>query len=185
MPLSSFISAINKNLLSLMPGIKVYGLTQAIQRNTETLPGVVDKTGEIKYVGFDDLQSAIIYHKNLSIAVTRSTKPGRGDDYGDPIFTYAVNMVVYLDHARACMTPDEMALFIQSNFPDAISKEPYRLIRVNITSVNLNSQQVLEAEYKGGDFQLPANKSLFQVNYNIETTFTKKCFAKCPEGTIK
>lgn len=181
MPLNSFISAINEKLSSLIPGIKVYGITQSVQRGSETIPATVNKDGECRYVGLDDTYPAIIYHKNTAITTVRSARQGRGDEYSDLINTYSLSMIVYLDHKRSCLLPDEMFLFLQANFPDAIKEDPFSLIRVNITSVILNSAQVLKTEYEGIELKIPPEKSLFQVNYNIETTFRKKCFEKCPE----
>lgn len=181
MPLNSFISAINQKLSGIITGAKVYGLTQAVQRGSETLPATITKDGEYEYVGFDDVFPVMIYHKNTAITVSRSQRQGRGDEFPDLINTYSLSMVVYLDHKRACMIPDEMFLLLQSNFPDAIKEDPFSFIRVNITSVILNSAQVIKTEYEGSDFKLPPEKSLFQINYNIETTFKKRCFEKCPE----
>jgi hypothetical protein len=164
-----------------MPGIKAYGLAQTVQRESDGVPGVVDISGDINYVGLDDIYPAIIYHKVNAVSVTRAARQGYGDEYSDLKNTYALVMVIYVDHKRACMTPDEMFLFLQANFPDAIKEQPYSAIRVQINTVNLNSGQVLTSEYPKSEFQIPANKSLFQITYTIETTFAKKCFAKCPE----
>lgn len=182
MPLNSFISAINEKLSGLVSGSKVYGIAQSVQRGSETLPATISKDGEYTYVGLDDVSPVIIYHKNIAITVSRSTnQKGFGNELPDLINTYSLNMIVYIDHKRACMTPDDFFLFIQANFPDGIKEEPFSFIRVNITSVILNSAQVLKTEYEGSEFKLPPEKSLFQINYNIETTFKKKCFEKCPE----
>lgn len=181
MPLSNFISAINSKLSGLLPDIKVYGLTNLIQRGTETFPAIIDKTGEGTYVGFDDIQSAIIYHRNTGITVTRKTQQGYGDVHSDVINTYAMSMFIYLDHKKSCLIPDEFFLYLQSNFPDAIKEDPFSFIRVNITSVILNQQQLINTEYAGSDFKIPAEKSFFALTYNIETTLKKKCFEKCPE----
>lgn len=187
MPLSKFIYAINDRLSGMIDGIKVYGLAQSLERvqgnTTETIPAIVDKSGEATYVGLDDTHPAILYHKNTGIIFTRGTgtQQGYGDQKGYVIATHAMSMILYLDHKRTNLLPDEAALYIQANFADEIKMDPYKQITPNITSVILNSATVLASEYVGSEFKIPPGKSLSQINYTIESVFSKNCFEKCPE----
>lgn len=187
MPLSKFIYAINDRLSGMIDGIKVYGLAQSLERvqgnTTETIPAIVDKSGEATYVGLDDTHPAILYHKNTGITFTRGTgnRAGFGDARGYVVATYAMSMILYLDHKRTNLLPDEAALYIQANFADEIKMDPYKQITPNITSVILNSATVLASEYVGSEFKIPPAKSLSQINYTIESVFSKNCFEKCPE----
>lgn len=190
MLLRDFVDKINvffaEALKGAIPDLKTFGIAQSIIRTAgseqEMLPGVVDKgTGEITYVGIDDTDAVRIYHRNPGLNVTRSaTNRGVGDEYPDLVNTYQMAMIVFVDHKKAKMYPEELFLYLQANFPDALKSKPYKTITVNIGNIILNSQLVFRAEYAGAKFELPADKSLFQVNYTIQTTFSKKCFEKCP-----
>jgi len=185
MLLRRFIDELNSNLSGVIPGMKTYGLAQSIVRTVgselELLPGVAGKDGEIKYVGIDDVEPVIIYHRNSGITTTRTARQGVGDGYSDLVNTYQMAMIVFIDHKKTKLYPEELFLFLQANMPDAIKSEPYKAIVIRTTNVILNSQLVFSAEYAGTAFKLPVEKSLFQINYVIESTFKKDCFAKCPE----
>lgn len=185
MLLRSWVNKINEDFKGLMPGLKAYGLTQAIDRTRgterEILPGEVGKDGEIIYVGIDD-DPAIVYHRNSAILTTRSAKQGVGDGYSDVVNTYQMAMIVFNDATKTKLFPEELFLFLQANMPDAIKSDPYKNIVIRTTNVILNSQLVFAAEYDGAAFKLPAEKSLFQINYTIESTFKKDCFVKCPDN---
>jgi len=186
MLLRSFIDKINESFTGLLPGIKVFGLAQSIVRTVgvelELLPGVVDRNGEIKNVDLDDADPVRIYHRNAGITVTRvAQRQGYGDEFNDVINTYQMAMIVYINHKRSKLFPEELFLLLQSNLPDALKSEPYKSIYIRPANVILNSQLVFAAEYSGTTFKLPPEHSLFQINYTIETTFAKKCFEKCPE----
>ena len=89
--------------------------------------------------------------------------------------------IVLLPESVTKIFPEELFLFLQANFPEEIRSNPYKKVFIRTTNVILNSQQIFSAEYAGSNFLLPAEKSLFQINYTIESTFKKDCFAKCPE----
>lgn len=181
MALNKFIEIINKPLLGLVQDIKVYGLAQAVVRGTQTMPMVVDKDGEMHYVGPDDLQSVIVYHKvgNVSVVLSQTVR-GVGNENNALINRYPMAMIIYLDQNKTKLLPDELFLYVQANMADFIPLSPYSLVSVTINNVILNGQQVFDSEFTGVD-PLPANQSLMQINYTIESTFKKKCFEKCPE----
>lgn len=183
--LRSFLNKINGNITGILPDTKVFGLAQSIVRTAgegnETLPGIVGKDGEIEYVGIDDINAVRIYHKVNSVTSSRvATRQGFGDELNDIVNVYLMSMVVWIDHKRTKLHPEDLFLFLQANIPDEIKSDPYKRILLSVTSVNFNSRAVFAAEYAGIDFKLPENKSLFQLNYNIESTFSKNCFVKCP-----
>ncbi len=186
MSLNKFIEVINKPLETLISGIKVFGLAEPIARTqwnvTEIIPGIVGNDGEIKYVGPDDLQNVIIYHKVNALATRFSTQAkGYGDDLNAIQNAYGLSMIVWLDRKKTNLKPDELFLYIQANLPVRITEEPYNQVLVSINSVILNGQQVYDSEFKGVENRLPANQTLMQINYTIESTFRIKCFEKCPE----
>lgn len=185
MLLRDFIQQINTNFEGIIPGIKVFGIAQSIVRTVgsevELLPGVVGLEGEITYVGLDDADPVRIYHRIAGVTTGRDTKQGYGEDRSDIINTYQMVIIVYINHKRSKLYPEELFLFLQANMPDALISNPYKTITVTTGNVILNSQLVFAAEYAGTDFKLPAEHSLFQINYSIVTTFKKDCFKKCPQ----
>jgi len=185
MLLRKSIGEINKSLSGIFQGLKTYGLAQTAYRQSgdqqERFPQVVDLDGEGKYVGIDDTESVIVYHRITGLTTGRTNRQGYGDGHSDLINTYQMAMVVFHDQKKTKMFPEELFLFLQANFPEEIKSDPYKNIFIRTTTVNLNSQQIFSAEYAGTTFFLPAEKSLFQINYTIESTFKKDCFAKCPE----
>lgn len=182
MPLSKFITKINESVSEIVAGLKVYGIAEPIARGTQTIPGVVANDGEITYPGPDDLQSVIIYHKANALATRLSTTvKGVGDSPNAIQNAYGMSMIVYMDRKKIKMSPDDFYLFISANLPYQLEVAPYNLVLIQLNSVILNSQTVYDSEYKGVEKRLPANHSLMQINYTIESTFKKECFAKCPE----
>lgn len=186
MLLRSLIDELNKTFSGVIPGLKAYGLARSIVRTVgselELLPGVANKDGEITYVGIDDIDPVIIYHRNSGIATARLTnRQGYGDGYSDLVNTYQMAMIVFINHKMTRLYPEELFLFLQASMPDAAKSDPYKNITIRTINVILNSQLVFSAEYAGTAFKLPVEKSLFQINYVIESTFNKNCFAKCPE----
>lgn len=184
MLLRNYISQINKNFSGLIPGIKVYGLAQSVIRETssgeELLPGIVDQDGEITYVGLDDEDPVRLYHRLAGLTTGRITGQGYGDNHNDIVNTYQMVIICYINHKRSKLFPEELFLYLQANIPDALKVEPYKTITIKTGNVIFNSQLVFRAEYAGSDFKLPAEHSLFQINYTIETVFKKNCFEKCP-----
>lgn len=184
MLLRDFINKINEDFKGLIPDMKVYGLAQSVIRTRrseeELLPAVIGKDGEMTYVGIDDVDAVRIYHRMAGITTRLSTVKGTGDDHNAIVNTYQMVMIVYIDHKRSKLFPEELFLYLQANMPDGIKSPPYSLINVRTTSVITNSQLVFRAEYGGTEFKLPAEKSLFQINYTIEVTHKKGCFSKCP-----
>lgn len=186
MLLRSLIGELNQKFEGIIPGLKAFGIAQSIVRpmgsEEELLPGVADINGEITYVGIDDTNPVSLYHRIAGVTTSRVTnKQGYGDGYSDLINSYQMAMIVFIDHKKTKLFPEELFLFLQANIPDAIKSDPYKTITLRTTNVILNSQLIFRAEYAGTAFKLPVEKSLFQINYVIESTFKKDCFAKCPE----
>lgn len=186
MLLREFIKEINQAFEKLIPGMQTFGLAQSIVRTVgndeELLPGMVDEKGEVTYVGIDDVDKVRIYHRAAGLATARVTgRQGFGEDLSDIINTYQMAMIVFLNIKGTKLYPEELFLYLQSNIPDQLPISPYKTVFIRTTNVILNSQVVFRAEYAGTAFKLPEHMSLFQINYVIESTFKKECFAKCPE----
>lgn len=185
MALNNLIAQINKPFENFIQGIKLYGLAEAVLRVsgtvTETIPGIVENDGEIKYVGPDDLQSMIIYHKAAALNSRESAVvKGVGDQPGAIQNLYSLSMFIWLNRKKTKLRPDELFLYVQANIPFKIEVDPYVQVFTRINSAVLNGQQVFESEFKGVDYKLPAHQSMLQINYTLESTFKARCFEKCP-----
>lgn len=140
MPLSKIIEVINKSLD--IKGIKLYGIAEPITRTKgdaiEVIPGIVGNDGEIKYVGPDDIEKGIIYHKHNAIGTKFSAIKGFGDNPGEFVNAYSMSMIVYINREKLKVRPDEFFLFIQAVIPYQIKMSPYSkilsLIRLNLYS---------------------------------------------------
>ena len=172
-----------KTLFDKYPGKKIYGITQPMERTqgteTEIIPCEIDSNGEGTYVGIDDTAPLIVYHK-LGNAVA-STPPPVRSGYGDgeySVNTFSGAMIVYFDRKVVTLMPDELFFYIQGALPTQIKLSPFKNIRILFQNVILNSQAVYQSEYQNGQ-TLDPGKSMIAINYQIESTFSKDCFATC------
>lgn len=169
------ISSLNE-LIELPKGSEKNGVAELVPRDEQTIPEL-----DGKFVGVDDKYPVRIYHRVLSMSSKVEPKGGYGNSAGDVVNTYSITMVVFLQHERAKLYPDELILFIQASLPDHLKLAPYKHIKITFTGANLDSQSNWTQEYRQGtDYRLKSDQFLFKMNYNIETTFSKGCFKECP-----
>lgn len=169
------ISSLNEKLL-LPKGSDVNGVAELVPRDDITIPEI-----DGKFVGIDDKYPVRIYHRLLSMSSKIQTTTAYGNSAGDIINTYANTMVVFLQHERANLYPDELLLFIQSSMPDFLKANPYKTIKIIFTGAQMDSQSNWIQEYRGGvDYKLKSDQFLLKINYSIETIFSKGCFNECP-----
>lgn len=169
------ISSLNETI-ELPKGSAVYGVAELVPRDDQTLPEI-----DGKFVGIDDTHPVRIYHRILGMSSKIDVKGGYGNAVGDVLNTYSIAMVVFLQHERAKLYPDQLILFIQANMPDRLKMIPYKDIKVTFTGASLDSQTNWTQEYRSGtDYRLKSDQFLFKINYSIETIFSKGCFKECP-----
>ena len=187
MSLTVFIAGINEQIAPLFKkwtGSQIHGMAQSMNREaggkTETLPCLVDKKGEGIYIGIDDKYPVIIYHKAGQIIGTQKTGSGYGDSIADQVNTASISMVVFIDRKKIEMLPDEVAMMIQANLADGLKVKDYKSVTVRIQNIILNTQQVFASEYQNTPYKIKSSQNLFVINYQIESTFNKRCFATCP-----
>jgi hypothetical protein len=182
--ISKILQAVNNDFSGIHAEEKFFGLAHTIEflRGTEKIrmPGVISFDGEIKYVGIDDVNSVMIYHKLNNVSVTQLTN-GRGDHMGDLKNTYSLGMFVYWDTLKLKLYADELMMLLQSRFPVTVKGlNDINGVIIRQGTINTNTLQLYNQEYLI-DRQLPPTKHIFQFNYNIEITFNSKCFRQCPE----
>lgn len=180
------LKIINDQLKGIDAAEIIYGIGQTITRISgsvkDTLPGIVNRDGEIAYVGIDDTYSLIIYHKLNSTAITLN-KNGTGNRYGDITNNNSLSLYAYWDFNKINIRHDELLMLLQSRIPIAISGlENIKIAIINQTNAILNSNQIYAQEYSYDDQKLlPENKNILQLNYNIQITFNPDCFRQCPQ----
>lgn len=169
------ISSLNETI-ELPKGSEVNGVAELVPRDDQTIPEI-----DGKFVGVDDTFPVRIYHRLLSVSSKIVPGTGMGREVGLISNTYSVAMVVFLQHERAKLYPDELLLFIQSKMPDRLKGVPYNDIKITFTGAGLDTQANWTQEYRPGTgYRLKSDQFLFKINYNIETTFSKGCFKECP-----
>jgi len=163
------IGEINNNLLLTMKWAKLYGAAYSIDRDGKIQPVVNDSP-----VGFDDVYPLSAYHKINGAVINYKPGAGRNENV---VNTFSLSFFIFNNKNKTGLYPDEVAMIFQSAF----SKIKIDSVRINPTSIILNSQQIYASEYRGSDYRLSENQSLIQINYNVEVTFKNGCFDICPE----
>jgi len=170
------VDQLNSSLTWLPAGSEANGIAELLLRDVVTIPVI---NGE--YVGIDDVYPVRIYHRLNSLNSSIKPGTGTGRSAGDNVNTYQLSMVVFLDHPKAGLYPDEFLLFAQANMPERLNLEPYKSIVISFGSAVFDSQLVYRQEYVASDtYRLKEDQYFFKINYSIETTFSKGCFKKCP-----
>jgi hypothetical protein len=188
-----FINAqLNEGLLSneKYRNKKIIAIAQSMPRresdkNLELFPSFVDEDGEGQYIGPDDEFDFIGYHRVNTIGVGKAVlNKGFGDGKGYDANSIKMSYVVFAQRDRLKLTNDELALYIQVHFPEALEKAlmekcQLKVCNINITDIILNDLQVFNEEFQGIEFFLKPEQYLLKVNYTIESAFSKKCFTTC------
>ena len=157
--------------------LSLFGISETVTREDQQFP-VFFKTNQGTWAGFDDRKEVILYHKLNSVQTTQP-QTGYGNNFGDVVNRYSMNLVVYFKSQK--VKPDEMFAFIQAVLPESpqIENSNFTYIRTSVLSAILNSMQVFNGEYKGITYTLKPEQSLINISYIIESRFKKGCFNCC------
>jgi hypothetical protein len=166
------------NLAIPFDGKQVFGIAQVANKDGVLLPNEKD-TGT--WIGIDDTHPVRVYHKLNGMTSTLRPGSGFGDDQGDQVNVYQMNMIVFNNRKRSKTDSDQMVMMMQVNTPRSVESELFKSIRITFTSVVLNNGQVWAQEYGNSPYRLGAGQDLFQISYTVEATFKKGCFAKCKD----
>lgn len=182
---NDIIQIINNGLIGIHADEKIYPLAQTFVYESSggvlvQGPGVLSVTDDIKYVGIDDVDSIIIYHK-INTIQTRVLSGGTGNKTGDIKNTYSISMLCFWRMAKVALLPDQMVLMLQARMPSQlITVENVKTCSITGISANINTLQVHAIEYgNNSDYRLPTDMGLLQYNYQIEATVTQDCLKKC------
>lgn len=170
------VTQLNSSFTWLPSGSEANGIAELLLRDDVTIPVI----GE-KYVGIDDVYPVRIYHRLNSMGSSIKPNTGAGRAAGDQVNIYQLSLVVFLDHPKSNLYPDEFLLFVQANTPERLTMEPYKSVVTNFSGAALDSLLVYRQEYISSDtYKLKEDQYFFKINYSIETTFSKGCFKTCP-----
>lgn len=166
----SIVKQINDALEGIFKGSKLYGVAGLVEREGRTTP-VINEVS----VGYDDSYAMQMYHR-LTGPITVTYLPGYGDTM-NTVNTFALSAFVFNNEKITKIKTDEIAMIIQSilqvlNIPS---------VKIRLTQIILNSQQIFATEYRGIPYALNEYQSLMQINYTVEIKYQGVCFNLCPE----
>lgn len=150
-----------------------------------TMPVVIDKFAEMKYVGIDDTYPLTIYHRLLNNTYQKSgAKQGYGDNISRTVQTTDMLMVVSGTGNILKLTSEQLEAVLAVSFPDNIAATQIAALKLDYMTVTLlgsdmNNLNVFNTEYRNIDFVPPEDLLLFSMRYQIETSFRKGCFKLC------
>lgn len=179
--LEKIVCLINERFETLSYARKmVYGISMPVKRTKESgfdvVPMILDN--EWKYVGVDDNQDLIIYHKIYGDTESIVPNSSYGDVRG---LTRCVNdMSVVVFGNKLLLTPYALKQKISEYLLTTVTKTTLtelglNSVNINATSSNMDPQSVWSNEYKNVDYPLDENNILFELRYRIETVYKKEC----------
>lgn len=162
---------------------KIYGITQPIARKNEIIPAYLEGR-DWKYVGPDDTQNLILYHKlnsNVYEMVQNSSYGRRG---GMDKCTSNLSLVVFGLRNKLNVSQYELERLVNQYLIEVISKQDLtklKLQSVNIApvSTNMDMNSVFNQEFKNIAYNLNEKHILFELKYQIEAIYIKDCFNNC------
>lgn len=179
------IDSINGQIKSIHNEEAIYGIAQRVYRinSDETidfLPGIVDKYGEARYVGLDDIESLTIYHKVNSSSFSFAQRGGYGDARRNED-TIACSLIAIWDARKINVYSSDMALLLRSRMPQQIRDVPgVNLVTIAPVGAVLNNKQVFDSEYAfDKNYLLPIYISFIQLNYTVQVRYDDTCIEKC------
>jgi hypothetical protein len=187
MNLNKTIDILNSRFADLFAdqkGIRIRGISEMFtkknaDKSTVLIPGI--KTGnDIEYLGADDKDSILIYHRLNTSSFRENTATSYGDTRSDQIITYNLGLYVIIDSKIICFSSLELSEKIQSVLPDSLVMPGYKSVIIKLSNINFNTLQILRSESQGLiDIKPLLQKTALLINYQIENTFRKECISVC------
>lgn len=187
MNLNNTIDILNNKFADLFAGqknIRIRGISEMFtKKNADKsiilIPGV--KIGnDIEYLGADDKDSILIYHRLNTSTFRENTATSYGDDRSDQITNYNLGLYVIMDNKNICFTSLELSEKIQTVLPDSLIMPGYKNVTIKLSNINFNTLQILRSENQGLiDIKPLLQKTALLINYQIETTYRKQCISVC------
>jgi len=178
------VDYINYYLLASMgdkrfAGKKAYGMTELHKRGDAVLPALQLETGELKYVGIDDVSPLIIYHRSNGTTETLDTITGFGSRNDNYVERSNMSMYVYAQADKMKMSSSELKDFLLVAMPDVVDRTSATNIGIRSgfikhSTTNFNSLEIFKREYR---IKREFDPSFYflEIKYSIETRFKKTC----------
>lgn len=162
---------------------KIYGLTQPLQRKTEVMPAYLDGK-EWRYVGPDDTQNLIIYHKLYTNNYDTIQGLSYGRKGGLDKCTSECSVVVFGQRNKLNVSQYDLELLVNQHLITRISKAKlaeFKLQSVNIAPVSstMDMATVFGQEFKNVPYTLNEKHILFEFKYSIEAIYDASCLPQC------
>ena len=156
------------------PSLK--GIAVSLPKDGGNIPCVCDNNGGGDYVGFADVHSIQLYHKNNGSKTSFDNKDQAGPTNKYYTEKYDMSMMVMGSRKVLKLCAEQLALLINTGFP-SINKEDFKLKSCSVKPVatNYNTALILQQEYKGQNISFEPDMILFEIKYTIECTFNKDC----------
>lgn len=140
-------------------------------------PGVLD---EANWVGFDDVHSVQIYHKNNGANGRIDPNKQTGNENNIITKTYNMSMIVMAIINRVQLSAEELDNLILSGIPSVLDNQTLKDFNlkgcsINYVATNYNARDIIMREYKGQNITVSTERIVFELKYTVECTFDKTC----------
>lgn len=177
------INEVIRENLTAFPTALYYGVSYPITSTAgkvqNVMPAIIDISGLVTEIAFNDIPQLIIYHKLYSSTYNQIKSASYGDGYNDFQHTMDLDLIVMGDRKRLNIQPDSLEVAIASNIPGSIKIESANYVNIFPIGANHNSRQLFSQEYVGATFFLKPEYIYFSIRYRIEVRYQKGCISLC------
>lgn len=180
----STIEYLNTQIETLNIFSKLNGLTKLWHKGEQVFPALYSGSGDSEAINFDYSLSSLYHRITGEIKIEQSEEAGAGCDILITE-TYPLKLVCYFPNLVLGEDDSYSALRVSSNIKNLIPSinlstiaNTFKLdgVELVVNSINLDSFDVWETEFKGIDFTLPSDKNLISIDYSIILTGSQNCF---------
>lgn len=183
--LNQIVCKINAALPSGLSAGLIDGIAYPVIKKTDTgdqlYPAIFDGSAVEKYIGIDDANSNIIYHRQIRNAYSKNAQAETRI-----IQSVQMLMVVYvkrelIDNA----TPDYVESLIIGAFPSRYESAQLTgltgldWVNVTVTGSEMNPRNVFGGEYQNVPYRLSPDEIYFSISYRLDIQFDKNCLEPC------
>ncbi len=190
---SGFINPFIKAKLNKYPQYqkaKYSGIAMLVSRETEDgedhIPALLDSKGEAFYVGSDDINNLVVYHRMINTTIL-SLDENEKNSYGDQVIMGTrtnMKMIVWGMTDATGRTQERALGDVVASLPDIADfsfMSKYKGLKKVIFSASFanNDSDKVWAEEGGKNEKPKTTMLLFSINYTIDTELDKSCYNLC------
>lgn len=169
---------------------QLYGLSELLPRhinNTQdTIPSLVTLNNQIKFSGFDDAYSIVVYHRCLSTEIVNNEF-----QFGDGLNTAreeaSMRMIIFANRTITKTSPQQLSFLLSTGVQQQLAYSQLTnyaglfgaTIEANIT--NYNSVDIFTTEYRLPATAYPVHPHhiYMAIDYVITTDYDTSCIDDC------